>query len=266
MSGAASAAVWLAACATVPYTNRSQLMMVSQGEELSLGAQAYKELLAQSKVERDAQVNAVVRRVGERIAAAAERPDYQWEFVVIEDARQVNAFALPGGKVAVYTGMFPVAETEAGLATVMGHEVAHALARHGAERMSQQMGMQLVGAGLAVGLGAGGASGVTQDVAMQAFGLGAQVGVLLPFSREQESEADHIGLILMAKAGYDPSQAIGFWQRMEETGGGGAPPEFLSTHPSHGTRTAQIEVWLPEANKYYVKDPAVTNDLLPGAA
>lgn len=255
-----------ASCATTPYTNRSQLMMVSEGEELKLGAQAYQQVLEESKIERDPRVNEIVRRIGERIAKAANRSDYRWEFVVIDDPDTVNAFALPGGKVAVYTGMFPVAQTEAGLATVMGHEVAHALARHGAERMSQQMGMQAVGTGLAVALGASGTSGVTQSVAMQAFGLGAQVGVLLPFSRSQESEADHIGLILMAKAGYDPSEAVSFWERMEKAGGGKAPPEYLSTHPNHGTRVKQIETWLPEAESYYRKDPSVTDGKLPGVA
>ena len=259
-------AVIVAACATTPYTHRSQLMMVSEGEEMQLGAQAYQQVLKESKIEKDPRVNEIVRRVGQRIAAAANRPDYQWEFVVIDDPNTVNAFALPGGKVAVYTGMFPVAQTEAGLATVMGHEVSHALARHGAERMSQQMGMQVLGTGLAVALGASGTSGVTQSVAMQAFGLGAQVGVLLPFSRSQESEADHIGLILMAKAGYDPSQALSFWQRMEQSSGGKAPPEYLSTHPSHGTRVQQMEAWLPEAEGYYTKDPSVTNQKLPGVA
>ena len=256
----------VAACATTPYTNRSQLMVVSQGEEMRLGAQAYQEVLSESKIEKDPRVNDIVRRIGQRIATAANRPDYQWEFVVIDAPDTVNAFALPGGKVAVYTGMFPVAKTEAGLATVMGHEVAHALARHGAERMSQQMGMQALGTGLAVALGASGAGNVTQSVAMQAFGLGAQVGVLLPFSRSQESEADHIGLILMAKAGYDPSASVSFWERMEQAGGGKSPPEYLSTHPSHGTRVKQIEGWLPEAEGYYKKDPAVTDEKLPGVA
>lgn len=256
----------VAACATTPYTNRSQLMVVSQGEEAKLGAQAYQQVLSESKIEKDPRVNEIVRRIGQRIATAANRPDYHWEFVVIDDPKTVNAFALPGGKVAVYTGMFPVAQTETGLATVMGHEVAHALARHGAERMSQQMGMQALGTGIAVALGASGAGNVTQSVAMQAFGLGAQVGVLLPFSRSQESEADHIGLILMSQAGYDPSEAVAFWERMEQSSGGKGPSEYLSTHPSHGTRVKQIEGWLPEAETYYKKDPSVTDQKLPGVA
>lgn len=254
----------LAACATVPYTNRSQFIVVSEGEEAALGAQAYKEVLSDAKIEKDPRVNEIVRRIGRRIAAAADRPEFQWEFVVIDDPKQVNAFALPGGKVAVYTGMFPVARTEAGLATVMGHEVAHALARHGAERMSQGMGMQVIGTGLAIGLGASGASGVTQSVAMQAFGIGAQVGVMLPFSRQQESEADQIGLILMGKAGYDPSEALGFWQRMEAASKGGVPPEFLSTHPGHERRASDINRWLPEANRYYAAAPRAPDGKLPG--
>jgi metalloendopeptidase OMA1, mitochondrial len=241
-------------------------MMVSEGEEMSLGDQAYREVLAKSKIEKDPRVNEVVRRIGERIATAADRPDYKWEFVVIDDPKTANAFALPGGKVAVYTGLFPVAQTEAGLATVMGHEVAHALARHGSERMSQQMGVQVIGTGIAVALGASGTSGVTQQAAMQAFGIGSQVGVLLPFGRSQESEADHIGLILMAKAGYDPAEAVGFWERMEKLSHSGAPPEFLSTHPSEDTRAKQIEAWLPEAETYYRKTPGVTDNKLPGVA
>jgi predicted Zn-dependent protease len=254
----------LGSCATTPYTKRTQFMVVSQEEEMALGAQAYQQVLSESRIESDAGVNEIVRRVGTRIAAAADRPDFQWEFTVVEDEKQVNAFALPGGKVAVYTGMFPVAETEAGLAVVMGHEVAHALARHGAERMSQQMGVQAVGTAAAVALGASGAGGITQGVAMQAFGLGAQVGVLLPFGRQQESEADHIGMILMAKAGYDPAEAVGFWERMDEQSSGGAPPEFLSTHPSHGTRSSQIREWLPEANEYYAQSAHAPNGKLPG--
>lgn len=257
-------AALLAACTTVPYTNRSQLMLVSEGEEVALGAQAYKEVLAQAKIDRDPARNEVVRRIGERIAAAADRPDFAWEFVVIDDPKQVNAFALPGGKVAVYSGMFPVAATEAGLATVMGHEVAHALARHGAERMSQSLGMQVVGTGLAVGLGASGTSRVTQEVAMQAFGLGAQVGVLLPYGRQQESEADHIGLMLMAKAGYDPAEAIGFWERMAAGSGGGAPLEFLSTHPGHDRRAGDIRRWLPEAERFYAAAAHAPEAKLPG--
>ncbi len=235
-------------CATVPYTNRSQFIMMSESEDLQLGAAAYKEVLKQERVTRDPRYTEPVQRVGRRIAAVAEKPEYQWEFTVIDDPKQVNAFALPGGKVAVYTGLFPVARDEAGLAAVIGHEVAHALARHGAERMST--GMALQAAGLAVAIAAGTQGAATQQAVMAAYGLGAQVGVALPFSRKQESEADRIGLILMAKAGYDPEAAIGLWQRMEQAGGGG-PPEWLSTHPHEATRQQDIRGWLSEARAYY---------------
>jgi predicted Zn-dependent protease len=256
------ALVLVAACVTAPYTNRSQLILLSEGEETQLGAAAYREVLQEEKVLRDPEVNAIVRRVGERIARAAEKPDYRWEFTVIDDPRQVNAFALPGGKVAVYTGLFPVAQDEAGLAAVMGHEVAHALARHGAERMSQGVVAQVAATGLAVAVS--GSSPATRNAVMGAFGLGTQVGVLLPFSRTQESEADHIGLILMAKAGYDPAAALGLWKRMESNATGGqGPPEFLSTHPAYGTRQSTIESWLPEARTYYKPDPNLKVSKLP---
>ncbi len=257
---AAIAAV--ASCATVPYTNRSQLIMVSAAEETQLGMAAYQEVLKKERVLTDPQTNAIVRRVGLRIAAAADKPDYQWEFTVIDNPKEVNAFALPGGKVAVYTGLFPIAQDEAGLAVVMGHEVAHALARHGAERMSQGMAAQVVGVGLSVATA--GNDPATRNAIMQAYGLGAQVGVLMPFGRGQESEADHIGMILMAKAGYDPNSALALWQRMEAQGSGGSPPEWLSTHPGYGTRQNNIRSWMPEAQGYYKADPNLTNARLPG--
>lgn len=240
------------ACATAPFTKRSQLILLSEGQEVQLGADAYREVLQKEPVERDPALTAAVRRVGERIARVAEKPDYQWEFTVIDEPKQVNAFALPGGKVAVYTGLFPVAQDEAGLAAVMGHEVAHALARHGAERMSQGVVAELLATGAAISLG--NANPVTRNAVMGAFGLGAWVGVSLPYSRARESEADHIGLILMAKAGYDPEAALGLWQRMEARGGS-SPPEFLSTHPAYGTRQENIRKWIPEARQYYKPDP-----------
>jgi len=256
----AAAALVVAACATVPYTKRSQLILLSEPEEMALGADAYKETLANAKVVRDPAVVAMVSEIGERIATVADKPEYRWEFTIIDDPKQANAFALPGGKVAVYTGIFPVAHDSVGLATVLGHEVAHAIARHGAERMSQGVVAQLAGTGLAIGLG--GQKPETQAAVMQAFGLGVQVGAMLPFSRSQESEADHIGLILMAKAGYDPAGAVGLWQRFEAEGGG-APLEFLSTHPSYGTRIQQIEKWLPEAEGYYHSGAAAPMRTLP---
>jgi predicted Zn-dependent protease len=181
--------------------------------------------------------------VGQRIAAAAGKPEYKWEFSVIQ-GKEVNAFALPGGKVAFWEGIMPVAQDDNGIAVIMGHEVAHALARHGAERMSQQMGAQAIGQILSIGVGK--VSPGIRDDFLQLYGLGATVGVLLPWGRTQESEADRIGLNLMAKAGYDPATAVAFWERMSKVGGD-KPPEFLSTHPSDETRIAQIKAWLPEA-------------------
>lgn len=254
MAAVAVVLVGFAGCATVPYTDRTQLIMVSAAEEMALGADAYKQVLSKAEIVRDPVLTAPVVEVGNRIAAVADKPEYQWEFNVIDDPKQVNAFALPGGKVAVYTGLFPVAQDTGALAAVMAHEVAHALARHGAERMSQTQLVQLGAVALAIGLG--GQSAAVQNTAMQAFGLGAQVGVLLPFSRSQESEADHIGLILMAKAGYEPEYALALWQRMEARSEGGQPLEFLSTHPGYGTRQDQIRAWLPEARRYYQPNAA----------
>lgn len=263
----AAGLVWVGAlmaltgCATVPYTNRSQLMMMPASDELALGADAYKQVLSSAKVVHTPALTTPVVEIGNRIAAVADRRDYQWQFTVIDDPNQANAFALPGGKVAVYTGIFPVAQDTCALAAVMAHEVAHALARHGAERMSQQQLVQLGAIGLAVGLG--GQSAGVQNVAMQAFGLGAQVGVMLPFSRSQEAEADHIGLILMAKAGYDPACALALWERMEQMNEGQKPPEWLSTHPGYGARQDNIRKWMPEAQGYYRADPAVQITALP---
>ena len=242
----------LAACATAPYTQRSQLMLVSPAEENQLGVQAFQQVLSKEKVLRDPVLQGVVDRIGWRIANAARRPDFQWQFVVIDNPKTANAFALPGGKVAVYTGMFPVARTEGGLAAVMAHEVAHVLARHGGERLSQgllaQMGAVAVQAGMS-----GRNPGVVQGV-MAAYGLGANGGVLLPYGRLQESEADRIGLILMAQAGYDPREAVQLWQRMAQQEGG-RPPEFLSTHPSPGTRIQDLQQWMPNALIYYRPTP-----------
>ncbi len=242
----------VAGCAMVPYTRRSQLVLLSEAQEVNLGAAAYEQILGKAEVVRDPEVKAVMERVGRRIARAAAKPDYEWQFAVIDDPKQRNAFALPGGKVGVYTGLFPVAEDEAGLAVVIGHEVAHALARHGAERMSQGILLQLGAIGLSAAIGD--SSPATREAIFQAYGLGAQVGVLLPFGRSQEAEADRIGMILTALAGYDPSAALALWERMEARAGDKTPPEFLSTHPSYDTRRQNIRAWLPEARQYY-KDP-----------
>lgn len=241
-----------AACQSVPYTHRSHLVLVSSSEELSLGESSYQQALSQAKISSDPAANAMLQRVGQRLAKAADRPDYKWEFHLIDDPKTVNAWCMPGGKVAVYTGILPVTQNDDGLAVVLGHEIAHALARHGAERMSQQLLAQLGGAALSVALANRPAE--TQQIAQQAYGAGANVGVLLPFSREQESEADHIGLILMAKAGYDPANALSFWQRMSKATGGGGDSglgRFLQTHPPNAERIKKIEKELPEARRYY---------------
>jgi predicted Zn-dependent protease len=237
------------ACQTVPITGRSQIMLLPEGEELQMGLSAYREVLSKSKVSSDPALNDQVRRVGNRIARATGRTDYQWEFKVIED-KQVNAFCLPGGKVAVYTGILPVTRDDAGLGAVLGHEVAHAVARHGGERVSQQV---LVTTGLAATQAAlaGRDPAMTKSVAAL-LGAGASVGLLLPWGRSQESEADHLGLVYMAKAGYHPSAARDLWVRMAKLGRGQPrPPEFLSTHPAPETRIRQIEAWIPEALQYY---------------
>jgi predicted Zn-dependent protease len=236
--------VGLWACQTAPITGRHQLILLSETEETRMGLTAYDQILKEEKLSQDAQINAMVRRVGERIARVAERPDFQWEFRVVEKD-VANAFALPGGKVAVYTGILKYTQTEAGLAVVMGHEVAHALARHGGERMSQSMIAQLGLAAVQVGLQ------TSNPLILQGITAAYGVGIQLPFSRKQESEADHIGLILMAKAGYDPRQAVPFWERMEGGKKGQGPPEFLSTHPSGNTRAKQLQGWMAEALQHY---------------
>lgn len=244
-----AAAAAMLACKTVPYTGRKNLVLISADQEAQLGLDAYKEALSKAELSKDADKVALVKRVGDRLAVAADRPDFKWEFNLIQDDKTVNAWCLPGGKVAVYTGLLPVAKDEAGLAVVMGHEIAHALARHGAERMSQGLMAQAGGVLVDVAAVMANKPGQTRQLYQQAYGAGVQVGALLPFSRAQESEADRIGLILMAKAGYDPEAAVGFWGRMASAGGGGGEGlgKYLSTHPSHGDRIKQIQERLPEA-------------------
>jgi predicted Zn-dependent protease len=238
-----------AACQTAPITGRSQLLLLPEGTELQMGLQSYQEVLQKSKVSTDPTATAQLQRVGPRVAAATGRTDYQWEFKLIED-EQVNAFCLPGGKVAVYTGILPITRDDAGLAAVLSHEVAHAIARHGGERVSQTLLVQTGLAGLQLAMTNRDPKTVEQVTAL--LGAGATVGLLLPWSRTQESEADHLGLIYMAKAGYDPHAARDLWVRMAEAGKGKQkPPEFLSTHPADQTRIRQIEGWLPEAMQYY---------------
>lgn len=232
-------------CATVPGTGRKQLRLLPESQEMALGVQAFQEVKQQMKVSTDPQANEMVRRVGERIARAANRPDYKWEFAVIDDPA-ANAFCLPGGKIAVFTGILPVTQNEDALAVVMGHEVAHALAHHGNERISQGLLAEIGGNALMIGMSR--RDPRVQQAVGAAYGLGAQLGVLLPFSRKQESESDYIGLMLTAEAGYDPREAIAFWQRMHQKARErGQPPEFLSTHPSSRRRLAQLEEWMPKA-------------------
>ena len=214
-----------------------------------MGFQAFEQIKHQYKLSRDPEANALVAQVGRRIADAAQRPDYRWEFLVFE-GKEANAFCLPGGKVGIFTGILKYTRDEAGMATVISHEVAHALARHAGERLSQSMLAQAGGLGLGVALG--GVGGVAGPAIMQGYSLGTQLGILLPYSRTQESEADHIGLILMAKAGYDPAQALEFWRRMMTKDKGAKLPEFMSTHPNDASRLKELQEFLPEARKYYV--------------
>jgi predicted Zn-dependent protease len=227
-------------------------MLLDEGEETKLGLDSYQKIVGKAKVSTDPRLNEQVTRVGRRIAEATGRSDYQWEFKVLDDP-QANAFCLPGGKVAVYTGILPITRDEAGLAAVVGHEVAHAVARHGGERLSQEMAAQNISAVAAQALTSGSDPAWTQMVGA-AFGI-LGTGALRPFSRAQESEADHLGLIYMAKAGYHPSAARDLWVRMGQATGGGQQQSwltaYLSTHPSSATRVAQIEGWMPEALTYY---------------
>ncbi len=238
-------------CSRVPETGRQRIMLVSSGQEQQLGLDAYREVLSKSKRSTDAKMTAVVERVGRRIAAVANRPDFKWEFALLE-SKEVNAFCLPGGKIAVYTGILPVAKNEAALAVIVGHEVAHAIARHGGERMSQQMSVEMIQELLSVGLGR--ASPAMREGTLKAFGLGTELGVLLPYSRAHESEADQIGLTYTAKAGYDPREAIGLWQRMEQVSKS-RPLEFLSTHPREENRIQRLQQLMPAAMQEYQASP-----------
>ncbi len=249
---AALGVIGLAGCATAPVTGRSQLILVGEQQEIALGLQAYQDVLSQEKISKDATINAMVKRVGTRISAVADKPGYNWEFTVIDNDKTANAFALPGGKVAVYTGILPYTKDEAGLAFVLAHEVGHALARHGAERMSEQLLIQLGQQGLNIAIAD------KSPEAIEAINLGygavSTVGIVLPFSRTQEYEADNIGIILMAKAGYDPRKAPEFFERMMQGSSHGSPPEFLSTHPADENRIRELKALIPEALQYYQKN------------
>lgn len=249
-------AALLVTCTTTPVTGRRGLALVPEGQMTEMGVQAYTEMKQETPVVNDADVKAMVERVGRRIAVASGA-DYQWEFTVFKDDKTVNAFCLPGGKIGVYTGILPVAKTEAGLAAILGHEVAHATAQHSRERVSQQL---LSNAGL-IAAGVGLADNANRGLIMAGLGLGTQVGIMLPFSRKHENEADSIGLVYMAKAGYDPREAVALWQRMAQSEKG-APPEFLSTHPLSENRVTAIQAQLDKVLPIYARSEKQPSELL----
>lgn len=236
---------------TVPITGRKQLRTMKPAQEMQLGLQSYQQILNDNRqnLVRSGEAYELIQQIGNDIKNAAEPwdPGFQWEYNLIR-SEQANAFALPGGFTAVYSGLLPIAANEDGLAVIMGHEVAHALAHHGAERMAQQNMQRIVGAG--VSLGAGGLDYGAQRAVMGVFGGISQYGYALPFSRKHESEADYIGLILVARACYDPREAPLLWERMGQSGGA-TPPEFQSTHPAPETRVQNFQEWMPEAIQIY---------------
>lgn len=237
---------------TVPVTGRSQRVALSEADQEKLGADAYRQMLEQApgRIAREGVDFEMVQRVGARIAAVADDPGFAWEFTLI-DSSEKNAWCLPGGKVAIYTGILSVTQDEAGLAAVMAHEIGHAIAQHGAERMLQE---QLKQVGLtALSSTLGGLDPAARGAVLALFGAGAEFGVLLPFSRDMESEADHIGLIYMARAGYDPTAAVALWERMAEQRDGPQVPEYASTHPSDETRIRDLQKWMPTALQEYEK-------------
>ena len=252
--------VVIIACSKNSITGRKQFKLLPESELQNMAAAQYQQFLSSNKIvsstDRDVEM---VRRVGIRITKAVtdyytqkglskELKGYNWEYKLI-DSKEINAWCMPGGKIVVYTGLLPITQNEAALAIVIGHEVTHAIFNHGNERMSQQLGAEVVGTGLQVALINKPAE--TQNAFLTAFGLGSEVGVLLPFSRKHELEADHWGLNWAAMAGYNPQEAIPLWQRMEKASNGQRPPEFLSTHPSEGNRIEQLQKFMPEALQYY---------------
>lgn len=250
--------IFLLACSTVPITGRKQVAFFPTSELMASSFSSYEQVLDESKLSKDREKVAMVREVGNNIKNAVEKymkennheellKGFEWEFNLIEEDI-INAWCMPGGKVAFYTGILPICDDKTGIAVVMGHEVAHAVAGHGEERMSQGLIQQGLGAGLAIALKEQPAK--TQNLALAAYTGASTLGVL-KYSRLHESEADHMGLIFMAMAGYNPEEAPKFWQRMSKASQGSAPPEFLSTHPSHSTRISDLKKWMPEAKQYY---------------
>ncbi len=251
--------IFIFSCQTVPITGRQQLSLIPAENVLSMSFDSYGEFLSKHKAIKGTEDALLVQRVGEKISNAVDRyffeqglsdwlKGYKWEFNLIED-KSANAWCMPGGKVAIYTGILPITKDETGLAVVMGHEIAHAVARHGDERMSQGLIAQMGGVALAAALSE--KPKETNNLFLAAYGLGTQVGVLLPYSRLHESEADRLGLIFMAMAGYDPHEAVDFWHRMAASKNGAKVPEFLSTHPTSETRIENIKKYIPEAMEYY---------------
>jgi predicted Zn-dependent protease len=258
---AISFSVLFVSCSTVPITGRSQLSLIPDSEMLAMSFQQYDLFLDESKISNDLEAVEMVQRVGRNIQHAVEKfmrekklsdrlEGYNWEFNLIE-SEQVNAWAMPGGKVVVYSGILPVAQDDTGLAVILGHEIAHAIAEHGNERMSQELLRQAGAVSLMVAMNSKPAQ--TKALWLGIYGAGTQLGIMLPYGRTQESEADHLGVIFMAMAGYDPNAAPEFWQRMSANREGEAPPEFLSTHPSDETRMNNLNSWIPEAMQYYKK-------------
>jgi predicted Zn-dependent protease len=251
--------LFLSSCSTVPLTGRKQLNMIPSNELMSMSYQQYGEFLKENPPIVNTPDALMVKNVGKNIQVAVEQylannnlysllDGYKWEFNLVNDP-QVNAWCMPGGKVVVYKGILSVTQDETGLAVVMGHEIAHAIAEHGGERMSQELLRSAGSVGLAVALSD--QPEETQALWMMAYGAGTEVAAILPYSRLHESEADHLGLIFMAMAGYNPEASVDFWQRMSASSSGQKPPEFLSTHPSDQTRIANLQKWMPEAMKYY---------------
>ncbi len=247
-------------CSTVPITGRKQVSLVSDSEMMAMSFSNYDQFLKENKLSTNKEQTEMVKRCGDKIAKAVEKfmtekgwsnqiNGFEWEFNLVDDETP-NAWCMPGGKVVFYTGILPLTQDEEGLAVVMGHEIAHAIAKHGNERMSQQMAVQGLGTALAVAIDE--KPEETKAIYMTAFGMGAQVGLMLPYSRLHETEADKMGLIFMALAGYNPEAAIPFWTRMSQMGGQ-KPPEFLSTHPADQTRINDLKAYMPEALTYYKK-------------
>lgn len=241
-------------CSTVPGTGRTQLNLMTSTQEISLGAQSYKQILRGEKIIESGEDAEMVKNIGEKIAVSAQElfptsnaKKFRWEFKLVDNQEIINAWALPGGKVAVYTGLLNITRDEDSLAIVIGHEAAHAIARHGAERMSQSLILELGLLGASISLSD--LEPNERDFTIAALGVGATLGISLPFSRSHESEADYMGLLIAANAGYNPGAALGVWERMKQEGQ--QSPEWLSTHPYPETRITNLQSWMPEAMKLY---------------